>query len=147
MRTLTLLVFFLCTLLLANSVSAQNTPSDAAQIVEKSPAVVVLASHRATLVSELNTLRSKFTETYHTVIRKKSELEITEREMVKILAMPKSQQMVLSEAYGKLVVRKITTETALVNLLRQYTLTSHRVLREANQLQAIEKELSDIWFK
>jgi uncharacterized protein involved in exopolysaccharide biosynthesis len=141
MKTLNLLSLLLCLLLLTSSASAQSVSSNITKNVEASAAIVMLSSHRATIVSQLNTLKSRFTETHPTVVSKRSELEITQREMAKILAMPKSQQMLLNEAYGRLIVSKITTEAVLIDLIRDYTLSHPQLLKQANQLHEIEKEL------
>lgn len=144
MKNLKLIGLLCSVLFLANFASAQDAFSVGSGMKEASPAYVVLASHKAQLASELENLRARYTATFPTVVSKQFELEITLREMAKVLVMPEAGKALLSDAYGKLLVRKITTEAALRDLFDRNTLTSLDVREKSHELQAIENELAKI---
>lgn len=147
MKTLKLLIILFCALLLPKIASAQSMPTSDEKELKVIPAFTVLTAHQSTVVEELKALRTRFTDTYSPVIRKKRELDITQREMAKILIMPKSQRIKLSDCYGKIIIRKITSEAALLQLLDRQTVTATQVLKASQELQAIENEISEILLK
>ena len=147
MKNLKLLGLLLCTLLLTNFASAQSETSNGSKPTDLSPAYVALASHKSAVASELKKLLADFTATSPNVLSKQFELEITQREIAKVLVMPETRKSLLSDSYGKLLVRKITTEAALRNLLVEYTLSTPQVRGKSNELLAIENELSEILLK
>ena len=147
MKNLKLLGLLFCTLLLTNFASAQSVVSDGSKPADLSPAYVALASHKSAVASELKNLLADYTAYSPNVLSKQFELEITEREIAKVLVMPETRKSLLSDSYGKLLVRKITTEAALRDLLREYTLTTPQVRGKSNELQAIENELATILLK
>ena len=147
MKNLKLFGLLLCTLLVTNFASAQSLNPNVSKPTDLSPAYVALASHKSAVASELKILLVDYTATTPNVLSKQFELEITEREIAKILVMSETRKSLLSDSYGKLLVRKITTETALRDLLREYTLTTPQVRGKSNELQAIENELAEILVK
>jgi uncharacterized protein involved in exopolysaccharide biosynthesis len=146
MRNLNLLGLLLSALLLTNIVSAQSSTFNGTKATD-SPAYAALAAHKSQVTSELKKLLADYTTYSPQVLSKRFELEITQREMAKVLVMSETRKPLLSDTYGKLLVRKITTETALRNLLEEYTLTTPQVREKSNELQAIENELSEILLK
>lgn len=147
MKNLKLLGLLFCVLLLTNFATAQSATVDSSKPTELSPAYVALASHGSAVDGELKNLLDSYTAYSPNVLSKQFELEITEREIAKISVMPENRKSLLSDSYGKLLVQKITTETALRNLLREYTLTTPQVREKSNELQAIETELAAILIK
>lgn len=147
MKNLKLLGLLFCVLVLTNFALAQSVTVDSSKPTELSPAYVALASHRSAVGGELKNLLENYTAYSPNVLSKRFELEITERELAKISVMPENKKSLLSDSYGKLLIRKITTETALRNLLQEYMLTTPQVREKSNELQAIEKELAAILIK
>lgn len=130
-------------LFFAASAFAQNSASEQFSSAKASPAYAVLVQHRANLADDLNNLQRMYMNRHPEVIRKQSEFFITELEMAKVLTMPQAKKSFLNEAYGELILSKITTENELKNSLTRFTPQHPTVIRIAEKLRAIEAEIVD----
>lgn len=144
MKKLNLPGLVLSALLLTNFVSAQSSSFHGANTIGSSPAYIILASHKSKTVGELEKLLADYTAYSPQVLSKQFELEITQREMAKVLVTPETKKSLLSDAFGKLLVRKISSEASLRNLLKEFTFSTPQVREKSSELQAIENELAKI---
>lgn len=143
MKNLNLLVVLFCIMLLTGFASAQNNSVDGAQTVETTPAFTLLASHKSAVESELQKLLYNYTASHPKVLKKQFELDATEREMSQISTISEARFSRLTNAYGRLLIQKITEETNLRDLLESFTPQHPQLIEASEKLRATENKLSE----
>ena len=123
-------------------VSPESKSYDDNKTSETTPAFDELALHKKKIKSELNSLLLEWTQDSPNVLNKQFELEITQLEMTKVLAMPESQKPLLTFVYGKLLVRKVIAESELQYAVLNNGVESTQARKKVMKLQAMEKEIS-----
>jgi peptidoglycan hydrolase CwlO-like protein len=148
-------VFLLCATCSAqqgNSVSrkpakpvAEPTPAPAPVSPLKSSAAYAEVILRKTeLDADLESLLTEFTDEYPKVKEARIEIELLQRELDRLTAVKPADSGKLTQALGKLMVRKVTLHTDLKTLLTQYDEKHPDVISARKKVQVFEKAIKDI---
>jgi uncharacterized protein involved in exopolysaccharide biosynthesis len=108
------------------------------------PAYAALVLRKAAVEAELESLSGMFTDEHPGVGSKRFELNAVRFELEKLQATESSRVPKLSDAYGRLVLRKVAVEAGLNDLLGSFTPRHPEVLKKRAELLALERELEDI---
>lgn len=134
---------------LATSVQAQ-TRSDAtedprtSQHVASSAAYAEIALRTAEVRSELESLRSDYTDEYPKVKELKQYLELLRRETLRVGLVKISDRDRLTAALGKLIVKKTELEVELWRLRQTYSDEHPDVRRASKRVEIFENAIKEI---
>lgn len=104
----------------------------------------VLILRKAAVEAELTDLSRKFTSRHPDVRRKRFELSAIGLEMEKLRATGKRLLPKLSDAYGNLLLRKVTLKVGLNDLLGNFSPQHPEVLKTRAELLSLDLELENI---
>ena len=112
--------------------------------LKDTPAYKSLNSYRLNLESELAGLKTKFSEDWPEVIAKKTALQVTKRELEKLLLNKQVPLDALGNSVGDLLIKRVLTETELLILLRNYHPEHPDIVAKKAELKVIVQEVETI---
>ena len=112
--------------------------------IKETPAFQKLNMQRIKIETELVNLKTKFLENHPDVQAKKTELQITKREIENLLLHKEMPANTFGTNLAALLLKKTQTETELLNLLRGYTPTHPEVVAKKAELKIISQEVETI---
>ncbi|MDQ3917111.1 MAG: hypothetical protein M3348_01295 [Acidobacteriota bacterium] len=128
----------------APAASARQCVPAAPRDPKATPAYALLAVRKASVEAELKALSKLYTAAHPDVRGKRFELNAVMVEMEKMRASAGDRVPKLSDAYGKLVLRKVAVETELDGLRRSYAAGHPEVSRKRDELLALGRELEEL---
>lgn len=117
------------------------TPSGQSS-VKSTPAYAELLLRRAELESDVESLMESYTEEYPKVKSAKYELDLTKKDLSKLLTQTDVSKLTLS--LGKLLVRKNELETELWMLQNQYNKEHPDVKRAQRKVLSFQNAIKEI---
>ena len=134
------------TLLLSTTLAAPAAApqSKAGDDVKATPAYGALVERRAEVETELARLLESYTAGHPSVVGKRAELGVVERELRKMTAPGAAPARRLTAAYGELVLRKVAIEVELHHLLGTLTPRHPDVKAKRVELAAVERALATL---
>ncbi len=112
--------------------------------LKETPAFKSLNLYKIKIESELAGLKTKFSEDWPEVVAKKTELQVTKRELEKLLLAKQPPLDALGNSVGDLLIKRVRTETELLILLRNYHPTHPDIVAKKAELQVIVQEVETI---
>ncbi len=112
--------------------------------LKETPAYKSLNLYRLKIESELAGLKTKFSEDWPEVVVKKTELQVTKRELEKLLLNKQAPLDALGNSFGDLLIKRVRIETELLFLLRNYHPTHPDIIAKKAELQVIVQEVETI---
>jgi hypothetical protein len=126
-------------------VAAQKTvDTSSVNVIRASPAYAILLLRRTELQSDLDSLLVDYTEDYPKVKEIRLELGFLETEIGRVLAVKPADAGRLTEALGKLMLRKVELETGLDRLRSQYKDDHPDVRKARRKVDAFEAAIKEI---
>ncbi|MGC2238319.1 MAG: hypothetical protein WA584_19350 [Pyrinomonadaceae bacterium] len=129
-------------------VQAQNkpvtkpTPTTNAQTAKSSPAYSEVLFQKTELAAELETLLLDFTDDYPKVKDLRFEIGVLQKDLDKLLASAEASR--LTQALGKLMVRKAELAADVFKLQRQYSDDHQDVKRAKRKVEVFEQAIKEI---
>lgn len=114
------------------------------QPIKSSPAYAELLLHKTELESDLDSLLVDYTEEYPRVKAIRLELGFLKVEMDRLLAVKVADTGRLSQALGRLMLRKVELETELDALRVQYKDDHPDVRKARKKIDAFESAIKEI---
>jgi len=147
MRANGLLICFLV-LIMAAAGSAQKQPAptdtSAGGPIRSSAAYAEMLLHKTDLESDLDALLVDYTEDYPKVKDIRLELGFLKTEMDRLLAIKPADASKLSQALGKLMLRKVSLETQVDTLRTQYKDDHPDVRKARKKVETYEAAIKEI---
>ena len=112
--------------------------------LKETPAFKSLNLYKIKIESELAGLKTEFSEDWPEVVAKKTELQVTKRELEKLLLNKQVPLDALGNSVGELLIKRVRTETGLLILLRNYHPTHPDIVAKKAELQVIVQEVETI---
>lgn len=143
-------IAFVLSLVLFSSlfVQAQNkpvvkpTPTTNAQAAKSSPAYSEVLFQKTELAAELETLLLDFTDDYPKVKDLRFEIGVLQKDLDKLLASADASR--LTQALGKLMVRKAELAADVFKLQRQYSDDHQDIKRAKRKVEVFEQAIKEI---
>ena len=132
-------------LLISLSVFAQKKNTSIVQAdnhVKSTPAYAELLLRKVELESEIESLLESYTEEFPKVRSAKYELELTKKDLIRLLNENDSSKLTL--ALGKLLVRKNQLETEFWTLQNQYNKEHPEVKRAQRKVLSFQNAVKEI---
>lgn len=121
---------------------AKPTPGANLQAVKSSPAYSEVLLQKTELSAVLENLLLDFTDEYPKVKELRFEIGILQKDLEKILASPDASR--LTQALGKLIVRKAELATGVFKLQTQYNDEHPDVKRAKRKVEVFEQAIKEI---
>lgn len=132
-------------LLFSGAVFAQKQATDAAvESIRSTPAYAELLLHKAELQAELDSLLVDYTDDYPRAKDIRLELGFLKVEMDRLLAAKPADTPKLSQALGKLMLRKIDLETQLDTLRARYKDDHPDVKKARKKVETFEAAIKEV---
>jgi hypothetical protein len=147
MRANGLFICFLVLIIAAAGVAQKPSPptdTAAGGLIRSSAAYAELLLHKADLDSDLDALLVDYTEDYPKVKDIRLELSFLKTEMDRLLAIKPADVTKLSQALGKLMLRKVSLETQLDTLRTQYKDDHPDVRKARKKVETYEAAIKEI---
>ncbi len=112
--------------------------------LKDTPAFVKLNLHRIKIETELTDLKTKYLERHPEVVAKNTELQVTKHALEQLLLYKQIPLDKFGNNMAELLIKKILTETALLNLKRINTETHPDFVAKSSELKIITKEIETI---
>ncbi len=112
--------------------------------LKDTPAFVKLNLHRIKIETELTDLKTKYLERHPEVVAKNTELQVTKHALEQLLLYKQIPLDKFGNNMAELLIKKILTETALLNLKRITTETHPDFIAKSSELKIITKEIETI---
>ena len=129
-----------------NVAFGQDVVADRSVRAENTMAYKLVDEKEVEVNTELKNLLENYTESFPAVRSKQFELEITRIEKAKLLLVKSNKFNLLNDNYGNLILRKITLEVEIRDLLADYTPQHRKVLLKLPSLIWIEKKMLEYNF-
>ena len=108
------------------------------------PTIIKLNLHRIKIETELTDLKTKFTESSPAVVEKNTELQVTRHVIEQLLLYKQTSLATFGNNLAELLIKKVQTEAALLNLKRITTETHPDFIAKSSELKIITKEIETI---
>ena len=128
----------------AKSSGAQKNDASASAAVKSSPAYAEILLEKTELEAQLEDLAGDFTDDFPKVKELRYQVDLLQKALDKILALPPPDAPKLSLAFGRLAVRKAELETNLWTLRQQYKDDYPDVRRLRRKVAVFERALREI---
>ena len=112
--------------------------------VKASAAYSEVLLHRAELTAELESLLVEYTDDYPKVKALRTELRFLGKEIDRLFAVPPAEVGKLSTALGKLMIRKVQSQTELWNLQQTYKDDHPDVKTAQKKIEVFESAIKEI---
>jgi hypothetical protein len=141
-----LICFLLLIMSAAGSAQKQPAPTDtsAGGPIRSSAAYAEMLLHKTELESDLDALLVDYTEDYPKVKDIRLELGFLKIEMDRLLAIKPADASKLSQALGKLMLRKVSLETQVDTLRTQYKDDHPDVRKARKKVDTYEAAIKEI---
>lgn len=123
--------------------AAQNA-STGMQGVKLSPAYAEILLQKTELEAQLEDLLVGFTEGYPKIKELRFQLDLIRKQTDRLLSVNPADAGKLSQALGKLIVRKVELETELWNLKAQYNDDYPQVKRAKRKVEVFDQAIGEI---
>ena len=131
--------------------SAQTNPQPAptparvvAQVIKSSPAYAALLLRKTEATAELEDLLIEYKEEFPKIKQLRAELVFLKKETNRILSVNPAEASKLSEALGKLVLRKVELQLEYANLQNKYTDDRAEVKQAKRKIDIFEAAIQEI---
>jgi hypothetical protein len=124
--------------------STPSAPSTATDPIRSSPAFAEVLLRKTELQADMESLLVEYTEEYPKIKEARFELAAVQKEMDRLLAVKPAEASKLSQALGKLIVRKLELETDLWALRVKYDDENPDVKRAKKKLEIYEAAIKEI---
>jgi uncharacterized protein involved in exopolysaccharide biosynthesis len=121
---------------------AKPTPTANAQAVKSSPAYSEVLLQKTELAAELENLLLDFTEDYPKVKELRYEVGLLQKDLDKLLATTDASR--LTQALGKLMVRRVELAADVFNLQKQYNDEHPDVKRAKRKVEVFEQAIKEV---
>ena len=112
--------------------------------LKDTPAFLKLNLHRIKIETELTDLKTKFTESSPAVVEKNTELQVTRNAIEQLLLYKQIPLTTSGNNLAELLIKKVQTEAALLNLKRITTETHPDFIAKSSELKIITNEIETI---
>ena len=119
-------------------------PTNAVTVQSSSPAYAEVLLRKTELESDLESFLTEYTDDYPKVKRSRYELDLISKEADRLLAIKPSEAAKLSEALGKLIVRKVELQGDLWAVQQQFGDAHPDVKRAKRKVEIYEKAIKEI---
>lgn len=120
------------------------TPTTDFQAIKSSPAFAEVLLRKTELLSELESLLIEYTEEYPKVKELRFEAALVQKELDRLLAVNPAEASKLTQALGKLMVRKTELEVILWSLRKEYNDEHPDVKRAKRKAEIYEAAIKEI---
>lgn len=127
--------------------SPQPAPTTArivAQVIKSSPAYAAVLLRRTEATAELEDLLIEYKEEFPKIKQLRAELVLLKKEMNRILSVNPAEASKLSEALGKLVLRKVELQLEYTNLQNKYADDRAEVKQGKRKVEIFEAAIQEI---
>lgn len=147
-KTVLFALLFLFSTLICNAQTtgktSLNSVKNAEQVIKSSPAYGELILQKTEVIAELADLVVEYTEEYPKVIELRAQLALINKEISRLMIVNPSEASKLSQALGKLMLRKVEVEMAYEKLQKQYTEDHPDVKQAKRKVDLFEAAIKDI---
>ena len=112
--------------------------------LKDTPTFIKLNLYRIKIETELTDLKTKFTESSPSVIEKNTEFQVTKRAIEQLLLYKQIPLDTFGNNLAELLIKKVQTEVALINLKRIVTETHPDYVAKKSELKIISDEVETI---
>jgi hypothetical protein len=138
-------VTFILIILAAGAVAAYSQPAAADQTVIKGTSAYAEVLLRKTeLLADLEAYTPDYTDANPKILELKAEMVSIDKSLGRILAVKPAQAGRLTEALGRMMVKKASIEADLSHLSRQYNKDYPEVKRAQRRVDLYESAINDI---
>lgn len=137
-----LLILILSTSLIANSQTRGKKVENKA--VKSSPAYAEVLYRQVLVKSELEDLLIAYTDDYPKIKELRIEEDYLKQEMKRLLEVNSADASKLSPALGKLIVKKVSLDIDLWNLLQKYKEDHPEVKKLKRKIEIFENAIKEI---
>lgn len=130
-------------LLACPAVFSQTTAKEVGPI-RSSPAYAEIALRKAELEADIESFLAEYTEQHPKTVDARTELKFLIGDLDRIFAIRASETAKLTEALGKLIVRRAALEAEAERLLRTYSKEHPTVKRARRKADAFETAIREI---
>lgn len=116
-----------------------------AQAVKSSPAYAEVLLRKSEVAAELEEMLTSYTEEFPKVKKARFESELLQKELTRLLAVNNSEIPKLTQALGKLLVRKAELEADLWDTQRSYGGEHPTVKRAKRKFEIFEQAVKEIF--
>lgn len=133
------------TLALGTTIHAQQRAvAHRVRAIKTSPAYCLLVLEKVKAEANLYDFQARYFPSASGAEGKKQAVASLKREMQRLRAQPLSNVSLLTEAYGKLLLRKVELETRLADLGKLYTSDWPETKKTRYELAALKRELRQL---
>ncbi len=115
-----------------------------AQVIKSSPAYAAILLRRTEATAELEDLLIEYKEEFPKIKQLRAELVFLKKETNRILSVSPAEASKLSEALGKLVLRKVELQLEFANLQNKYTDDRTEVKQAKRKVEIFEAAIQEI---
>ena len=137
------LVFISTMFLCVASIHAQTT-KDQSSVIRATPAYAEVLLRKTELLAEAESLADSYTDLAPKMIDLRYEVAALDRSLTKMRAVRSEDAMRLTEALGKLMVRRAALDTELNRLNRSYNADHVEVKRAKKRLEVFDAAIKEI---
>jgi uncharacterized protein involved in exopolysaccharide biosynthesis len=124
--------------------ASKTPPPSTTDHVRSSPAYAELLLRKTELQAEMESLLVEYTDEYPKIKEARFELAALQKDIDRILAVKQADASRLTQALGKLILRKIELETGLWALRAKYNDEHPDVKRAKRKLEIYEASIKEI---
>lgn len=121
-------------------ISVKNTE----QVIKSSPAYGELILQKTEVIAELADLVVEYTEEYPKVKELRTQLALINKEINRLMSVNPAETSKLSQALGKLMLRKVEVEMAYEKIQKQYTEDHPDVKQAKRKVDLFDAAIKDI---
>jgi hypothetical protein len=128
----------------SGTLPSKTSPSDVASAIRSSAAYAEVLVIRTDLEANLESLRADYTEEFPKVREIRIQLDLIKKETDRLFATKSSDTSRLTQALGKLMVRKVELESDLLSLQQQYKDGHPDVVKAKRKVEIYENAIKEI---
>ncbi|HEV7701663.1 MAG TPA: hypothetical protein VGO43_15640 [Pyrinomonadaceae bacterium] len=142
-------LFVILVLLVISAAVAAQKSSDNPQTgdpgpIRTSPAYAEVLLRRTELQADIEAFGESYTEVNPKMLDMRTELASLDKSLEKLFGVKPTETAKLTQALGKLIVKKAALEADLAHLLRTYNLAHPDVKRAKRRLEIFESAIGEI---
>lgn len=132
------------TILLTAFAFAANAQKEAPASIKSSPAYAEVLLRKTELMADLDAFSGDYTDTNPKVVEARAELASIDRSLDRLLAVKPTDTARLTEALGRLMVKKASLDADLARLSRNYNKEHPEVRRAQRRADFFESAINEI---
>jgi hypothetical protein len=121
-----------------------KVPTDEIQVLRSSAAYAEVVLRKAELESDLESLLMDYTEDFPKIQEERYGLGLIDTEIKRLSTVKASDSSKLTQALGKIIVRKVELGTELWQLQKKYNADHPEVKRAKRKVEIFEKAIKEI---